>query len=316
MSPVLAGLAPVPLEGGGTLPVHIAARRIGRGAARVLLLHALTGGPRPEGEEGWWGPLFAPGAPLDPERTTTWAPNLPGSCYGSVGPAELTPFPALTPRDQAAALARWIEAEDLRFDALIGGSLGGMVALELALLAPERFASVGVIGCGARSDAWIWGAHEVQRRILQSALPDAEAIALARHAAMLTFRSPEGLNARFDDAAGIRTWIAHHGRALAERFTRQSYLALLDAMDAHDVGRGRGGLRRAFQGLRAPLHVLGLSSDTLFTPPLILELAHAAEAADALGSLAWITSPQGHDAFLIEWEQVGPWVDRVLGGSA
>ncbi len=315
MNATLAGLEPIPLEGGGTLPVHVHTRRVGRGATKVLLLHALTGGPWPDGEQGWWAPLFRPGSPLDPDRVSTWAPNLPGSCYGSVGPADLRPFPTITPRDQAAALARWILAEDLRFDALVGGSLGGMVGLELALRLPYRFGTLGLIGCGARSDAWIWGAHEVQRRILDAGLPDAEALALARRAAMLTFRAPEGLGARFPEAPGVRDWLQHHGEALAARFTRESYRTLLDAMDAHDVGRGRGGTAAALEGLGVPLHVLGIDSDTLFTPPLVRELAEAARAAGRLGSLSWIRSPHGHDAFLLEWDQVAEWFAGLLAGG-
>ena len=304
------------LESGQALTFHIAHRRIGTGPVKVLLLHALTGGPWPNGEKGWWDPLFHPGAPLDPAACTVWAPNLIGSCYGSTGPDNVDDFPRITPRDQAAALARWIEAERLSFDALIGGSLGGMVALELALLAPHRFKTVAAIGCGGRSDGWTWGTHEIQRAILKSDLPDDQAIALARHAAMLSFRGPEGINGRFQAAPEIQHWLHHHGEALAARFTRRSYLALLDAMDAHDIGRGRGGLVKALQGLQAPLHVLGLSSDQLFTPPLILELARAAEAAGALGSLRWIKSPHGHDAFLIEWDQVSPWLRSILTGAA
>jgi homoserine O-acetyltransferase len=303
---------PIALEGGGLLPARIGFRHLGLGRTRILLLHALTGGPCPEGPQGYWGPLFEPRAPLDPSAVTVWAPNLPGSCYGSVGPGEITPFPAITPRDQAQALAHWIVAEDLRFEALLGGSLGGMVALELALLLPDRFATLGVIGCGARSDAWVRGANAVQARILESALPDAEAVALARQAAMLTFRAPESLNARFGSTPGLPSWLQHHGEALAARFTRASYRTLLAAMDAHDVGRGRGGVLQALEGLGAPVHVLGLSTDTLFTPPLVLELVHAVDAARRLGSLAWIVSPHGHDAFLIEWEQIAAWLEGVL----
>lgn len=300
------------LESGQPLAVQIAHRRIGTGPVKVLLLHALTGGPYPEGEKGWWGPLFHPGWPLDPARCTVWAPNLLGSCYGSTGPDGTKGFPRITPRDQAAALARWLESEHLTFDALVGGSLGGMVALELALLAPGRFKAVAAIGCGGRSDAWIWGTHEIQRAILESDLPDPQAIALARHAAMLTFRAPVGINARFESRFQIQDWLRHHGEALSARFTRASYLALLSAMDAHDLGRGRGGLVPALQGLRAPLHLLGLSGDQLFTPPLIQELAQAAEAAGTLGSLQWIESPHGHDAFLMEWDRVAAWLSDVL----
>lgn len=311
----IAGLEPVRLESGETLPVHVAYRRVGFGPLRVLLLHALTGGPdaadRPTSNgvvKGWWSPLFASGAPFDPVRTSVWTPNLLGSCYGSTGPEPGRPFPALTPRDQAAALASWIRAEGLRFDVVLGGSLGGMVALELALLEPDRFHRVGVIGAGARSDAWIRGANAAQAAVLRSALPDREAIALARQQAMLTFRAPESLDARFPDASAIQGWLAHHGEALADRFTRESYLALLGAMDAHDVGRGRGGLVAALQGLRGSLHVLGIPSDALFTPPLLRELADSARAAGVPTSLHWLRSPHGHDAFLVEWDQVAAWL--------
>lgn len=304
------------LENGQPLTFHIAHRRIGTGPVKVLVLHALTGGPQPEGEKGWWDPLFHPGWPLDPANCTVWAPNLIGSCYGSTGPDGTAEFPRITPRDQAAALARWLETEHLTFDALLGGSLGGMVALELALLAPHRFKTVATIGCGGRSDGWIWGTHEIQRAILESELPDGQAIALARHAAMLTFRGPEGINKRFGADHEIQEWLHHHGEALSARFTRASYLTLLSAMDAHDIGRGRGGLVQALRTLKTPLHILGLSSDQLFTPPLILELAHAAEAAGCLGSLNWIKSPHGHDAFLIEWDQVSAWLGDVLKGAA
>lgn len=290
---------------------HTAFRVTGQGPLRVLLLHALTGGvdaaDRP-GVKGWWGPLFVPGAPLAEAAATVHTPNLLGSCYGSTGPV-----PELTSRTQAQALADWIRREGLEFDALIGGSLGGMVALELALLAPERFRTIGLIGCPGRADAWLWGTNEVQRAILNSpSLGDEEAIALARRAAMLTFRSPEGLAGRFTEAVQVRAWLAHHGQALAARFTRSSYLALLDAMDAHDAGRGRGGLTQALRGLQGPLHILGLASDQLFSRASVVELGAAADEAGQLGSLEWLQSPHGHDAFLMEWEQITHWLATRL----
>jgi len=298
---------------------HTAFRVTGQGPVKVLLLHALTGGPDAadhDGVKGWWAPLFKDGAPLAESDATVWTPNLLGSCYGSTGPDHVEDFPALSTRDQAQVLAAWIRNLDLRFDALIGGSLGGMVALELALLAPERFGAVGVIGCGARSHAWLWGTNEIQRAILKSSsLPDAEAIALARRAAMLTFRSPESLGKRFNSAPELHAWLAFHGEALAARFTRKSFLALLDAMDGHDVGRDRGGIRAALAGLRAPLFILGMDPDLMFPRPVTEELAEAAQAAKIPFALDWIESIHGHDAFLMEWKQVETWVRRVLRGD-
>lgn len=299
------------------LTCRIVHRVTGHGPLRVLLLHALTGGPEAAdrtGVQGWWGPLFREGAPLADARATVWTPNLPGSCYGSVleGPES-----GLGTREQAGLLAQWMASEGLAFDVVLGGSLGGMVALELAVQAPERVGTVGVIGCGARADAWLWGTNEVQRAILLSArLGDAEAIALARRAAMLTFRTPEGLNARFADAPSIRGWLAHHGDALAARFTRRAYLALLNAMDAHDLGRGRGGCASALQRMRGRLHVLGMDPDYLFPKSVVADLGAAAEAAGVLGSLSWIEGPHGHDAFLIDWRAVTDWVERVCAEVA
>lgn len=281
-----------------------ACRVHGHGPRRVLLLHALTGTPDAadrveEGRtrKGWWAPLFTEGAPLHGSACTTWTPGL---LHGE----------GLTARDLAAALAAWIEAEDLTFDLLLGGSLGGMVALELAVQAPERFGVVGAIGCGGRSDAWVRGQVHAERRILESALPDAEAISLARRFAMLSFRAPEGLEARFG-SDGIEAWLDHHGSSLASRFDRARYHGLLGAMASHDLGRERGGLVEALARLRGPLHILGIGSDRLFTPPLIQELADAARASGILGSLQWLESPHGHDAFLLEWDQLSAWLRSI-----
>ncbi|BDU71044.1 alpha/beta fold hydrolase [Mesoterricola silvestris] len=288
-------------------------RVTGHGPARVLLLHALTGGPDAAdapGVKGWWGPMFEPGAPLDPDAATVWTPNLAGSCYGAQGPE---PRGGWSTRYQAEVLARWIRDEGLTFDALLGGSLGGMVALELAILEPGRFKAVGVIGCGGRSDAWLWGANEAQRAILASpTLGDDEAIALARRVAMLTFRSPDGLGGRFSTPAELQAWLAFHGRALAGRFTRQAYLALLEAMDNHDIGRGRGAMPEALARMGATLHVLGLEGDLLMSRSCLEELIEAAGKAGRLGEARWVRTPHGHDAFLIEWDQVKAWMKEVL----
>ncbi|MBS1767779.1 MAG: alpha/beta fold hydrolase [Acidobacteria bacterium] len=290
------------------IPEALEARVYGHGPVRVLLLHALTGTPDAADRiedgrtiKGWWAPLFAGGEPLHAHACTTWTPRL---SHGE----------GITARDIAAHLAAWIESEGLSFDLLLGGSLGGMVALELAVQAPGRFKAVGVIGCGGRSDAWIRGQVHAERRILESALPDAETIALARRFAMLSFRAAEGLDARFGEG-GIEAWLDHHGAALAARFGRARYHALLGAMASHDLGRGRDGLTEALKSLQCPLHILGIGSDQLFVPALVQELAASAGQAGKLGSLTWLDSPHGHDAFLLEWSQVSTWLRSVIPAS-
>ena len=290
----------------GQTETAIPFRRHGHGPRRVLLLHALTGSidaaDRSDTEgtvKGWWAPLFGSGAPLAAKACTVWTPRLPDGAS------------SITVREQAHALGAWMEAENLRFDLLLGGSLGGMVALELAIQEPARIASVGVIGCGGRSDAWVQGQVHSERRILESDLPDNEAIALARRFAMLSFRAPRGLDARFA-LGGIEAWLDHHGQALAARFSRARYHQLLGAMATHDVGCQRGGLISALRHLRGRLHVLGIDTDALFCPALIRELADGARRAGRFGSLRWLHSPHGHDAFLLEWTQLSAWLEALL----
>jgi homoserine O-acetyltransferase len=283
---------------------------------RVLLLHALTGGTDAadrEGAKGWWGPVVEPGAPLAADAATVWTPNLFGSCYGTTDLDQFDPKPTISTRLQAEALAAWVQSLGLRFDLVIGPSLGGMVALELAHAMPGAFRAIGIIGCAAKSDAWLWGTNEIQRAVLlRPDLTDDAAIALARRAAMLTFRAPAGLSERFKTPEEIRGWLAYHGRALAARFTRGSYIAMLDAMDAHDLGRSRGGLAPALARIGAPLFVLAMEGDRMISTESISETINAAREAGLRCELDQIQTKHGHDSFLIEWPQVNAWLAKLM----
>jgi len=296
--------------------VHTAYRVTGNGPVKVLLLHALTGGTDAADRDdvkGWWGPVFKAGAPLDESSATVWTPNLLGSCYGTTWPEPPEPLPAINTRLQAEVLAQWILSQDLCFDILIGPSLGGMVGLELAWLLPQRFRAIGIIGCSARSDAWLWGTNEIQRAILCSPeLSDEKAIQLARRAAMMTFRTPSSLGDRFETPEKIRDWLAYHGTTLAARFTRKSYLAMLDAMDGHDLGRGRGGLVSAMSGIKCPLFVLAMQDDRLISTDSLYETVDSAKKAGVPVVLDWIKTVHGHDSFLIEWPQVMDWLKKLI----
>ncbi|MDR0498612.1 MAG: alpha/beta fold hydrolase [Holophagales bacterium] len=304
--------------------IYTAYRVAGHGPVKILLLHALTGGTDAadrDGVKGWWGPVFKPEAPLAEHSVTVWTPNLYGSCYGTTeldeqtlqakkAPASLT---AINTRLQAEVLADWIRSLDLHFDLLIGPSLGGMVGLELACLMPDRFRAIGIIGCSAKSDAWLWGTNEIQRAILRSPeLSDEEAVALARRAAMLTFRTPTSLGKRFEIPEKMRAWLEYHGKALAARFTRKSYLAMLDAMDGHDLGRDRGGLVSAMSCIKIPLFVLGMQDDRMISTDSLYETIDSAKEAGVRCALDWIQTIHGHDSFLIEWPQVVKWLNKLI----
>jgi homoserine O-acetyltransferase len=311
--------APFVTESGGSLPgLELSFRTWGRlapgGDNAVVVCHALTGS---SDVEAWWSALLGPGRALDPDRDFVVSVDVPGSCHGSTGPGSPAAdrqawgrrFPALTVRDLVRAQQLVLDHLGVKLVQLVtGGSLGGMQALEWALLDPRVRASA-VIAAPARHEAWAMGWSAAQRLAL-AADPAWErepfaahaGLAAARAIAMLSYRAPEGFAERFARRAGERTpfavgdWLAHHGEALVRRFDPVSYATLLDVMDTHDVGAGRGGVARALGALRVPVLALAIDSDQLYPKRELETIANSAP----LGELEQLRSPHGHDAFLID----------------
>ncbi|MGE5624541.1 MAG: homoserine O-acetyltransferase MetX [Bacillota bacterium] len=316
--------SPLRLESGAELPgVTVAYRSWGRlnaaGDNAVLVCHALTGSAD---VDQWWPGLLGPGRALDPERDFIVCSNVLGGCYGSTGPASLSPatgqrygaaFPPLTVRDLVAAQARLLETLGVRTLALVvGGSLGGMQALEWAALFPKRVRAVAAVSVSARQSAWCIGLSEAQRHALYAdprwrdggydpADPPAAGLAAARMVAMCSYRHWGEFAARFGRESGpggfqVESYLRHQGRKFTQRFDAASYAALTRIMDSHDLGRDRGGVEAALASLDLPVLVVGSTSDLLYTPEEQRELARHLPAAE----LAWLDSAHGHDAFLID----------------
>ena len=282
----------------------------------VIVFHALTGSADAAGD--WWRRVIGPGLAIDPTRWAVLAPNLLGSCYGSTGPADRPddPFPAVTPRDQARFVALLVESLGVRRVALAaGGSLGGMVALEWTLQFPGRTRATVVLAAPAAHTAYAIAWNAVQRACLDSARDGG--VAIARRIAMISFRSEREFETRFGRAVGrdgrfaVAGYLAHHGEKLAARFDAATYRTLLDAMDAHDVGRGRGGVACALRGLRDAVYAVGIPGDLLYSAGVVREWAALAKA-----EYREIDSVHGHDAFLLEHEQVGAILREALRAAA
>jgi len=349
------------LEGGGSLPgVRLAFQTWGRLDAdagnAVLVCHALTGdshvsGPAGPGHVtvGWWDALVGPGRAVDTGRWYVVAANVLGGCQGSTGPASLAPdgrpwgsrFPRLTVRDQVAAELALADALGVpRWAAVLGGSMGGMRALEWAAIAPERVAGVLALACSAAASAEQIGWCATQVAAIQGDagwhggdyhhLPDGQGphagLGLARRIAHITYRSEAELEARFarrpqqgeDPARGgryaVESYLDHQAAKLVRRFDAGSYVALTEAMDSHDLGRGRGGASAALAAARqtgvVPL-VAAIDSDRLYPPHQQAELAALLDT-----DLHVVHSDAGHDGFLLEAEQVGALVARLLTAAA
>ncbi|RAJ85122.1 homoserine O-acetyltransferase [Streptomyces sp. PsTaAH-137] len=342
------------MEAGGELPgVRVAFETWGRLAPdasnAVLVLHALTGdshvaGPAGPGHPtaGWWDGLVGPGLALDTDRWYVVAPNVLGGCQGSTGPASLAPngrrwggaFPFLTQRDQVAAEAHLADALGIdRWALVVGGSMGGMRALEWAVSRPERTGALLLLATTAAASAEQIAWASVQLHAIRSdphwrggdyhgtGRGPVAGLAQARRLAHVTYRSEQELHVRFgrvpqgaeDTWAGgryqVESYLDHHAAKLVRRFDAGSYVVLSEAMNSHDIGRGRGGVRRALRRVTAPALVAAVGSDRLYPPSQQAELASGIPAADAVRS---IDSPYGHDGFLIEGEQVAALVGELL----
>jgi len=331
--PLLHSKEPLLLEGGGLLPeLEIAYHQYGRlspSADNVIwVCHALTAN---SDVAAWWPGLFGPGKVLDPTRHFIVCANVLGSCYGSTGPLSNHPvtgkpyghaFPRLSIRDLVAAHERLREHLGIpRIGRLLGGSLGGQQALEWAIAHPERIDNLALLATNARHSAWGIAFNESQRMAIAadqtwtSDCPDAGLAGLkaARAMALLSYRNydtygqhqsePEARQLPSDAQSLYRaaSYQQYQGEKLAARFNAFSYWRLSEAMDSHDVSRGRGSVDAALQRVRARTLVLGIHEDLLFPPEeqrlLAAQITHA--------QLQLIHSALGHDGFLVETGAIG-----------
>lgn len=297
----------------------------------MLLVHALTGSAQAGGPDGWWEPLIGPGRALDPEHYRVLCFNNLGSCYGSSGPG-MAGFPTdknleLTSLDISRALLLSLDQLGIeRVHLTTGGSLGGMVTLALAALDPVRFERVLPLATSVSASAWVVGWNHVARQILRldPGYPNkvGRGLELARQLAMLTYRAEAGLEARqsrpakaTSAAAGypVQSYLEHQGAKLRNRFDAQAYELQLAAMDHHDLLQPLpGDTQPAISRVRASALVVDVDTDQLFTPAQADTLAQHLRQAGARVERTTVRSIHGHDAFLMEWETLGPIFKRAL----
>ena len=353
---------PFVLEGGGSLRnISLAYETWGTLAPdasnAILVCHALTGDSHAAGElleghatPGWWNGLIGPGCALDTDKYFVVCANVLGGCQGTTGPASPHPddghpyasrFPVVSVRDWVrtqAALADHLGIES--WLAAIGGSMGGMMVLEWAIMFPHRVRSVVAIATCVAATAQQIGWWSSGRRVIQldpkfrggdyyDARPGEgphEGLALARMVSQITFRSDDVFTDRFGREVveplngafslwqrfEVERYLEYHGDKLVRRFDANSYLLLTKAMDLHDLGRGRGGLVPALTRIEAPVQAIGVSSDLLYPAYQSREIVDAVNAAGGEAEYVELDSPHGHDAFLLEIDQMSEALTKFL----
>jgi homoserine O-acetyltransferase/O-succinyltransferase len=257
-----------------------------------------------------------------------------GGCQGTTGPSSRAPddgpwgsrFPEVTVGDQVRVEASLADALGIdRWACVVGGSMGGMRALEWAVALPDRVETLFFLASGAVATADQIGTQTTQQMAIRSDPrwrggdyplddPPVAGLGIARRIAHLTYRSALELGERFgtvvqeDGRYAVASYLDHHAHKLARRFDAGSYVLLTEAMNSWDVGRGRGGVEAALAAVTARTVVAGVDTDRLYP------IGQQQQVADALGvPLHVIESPYGHDGFLIEAEAVGSLLRDLLG---
>jgi homoserine O-acetyltransferase len=305
----------------------------------VLVCHALTGSAT---VGSWWPEIFASGAVLSLDHDFVICINMLGSCYGSTGPGSVDPetgkiygpdFPLVSVRDNVRAQAKLLDSLGIRrLRLVLGGSLGGMQALDWAILNPERVERAVVIAVAPLSAMGL-ALNHLQRQAIQHdpvwagghylpQRPPSRGLALARQIGMLSYKSAELFDERYgrnpnrngedpwglDDRGGgliggrfdIAGYLDHQGERFIDRFDANSYLAILRTMDTWDPLHGYSSATEAYSRIRARLSFVGISSDWLFPPEAVRQFAYSIRAAGVQADYREMTSAHGHDAFLAE----------------
>lgn len=320
----------------------------------VLVLHALTGdshtiGPAKEGHptSGWWNGVIGEGLAIDTGKYFVITPNALGGCQGSTGPSSLDAtgkeygpsFPQLTIRDQAQAFVVLMDQLGIDSFTVIGGSMAGMHALELAIEYPHRVKKLGVLAAPPFSTADQIALNTVQLEAIRSdenfqggLYYDAKpgfgphrGLSLARRMALLNYRSPQELNERFGRSwqsrvspltehgkYAVESYLDFHGNKFVRRFDANSYITLVSAMNSHDVGRDRESVEKALASIACPTLVLGVMNDRLFPLSGQQLIADCVSGELVGGKLHVIESEFGHDGFLIETKAVGERLRQLL----
>jgi len=335
---------PLSLECGRTLAnptLHYAV--YGRlNAARdnaVLVCHALTGSAL---VGSWWPEIFAPGAVLSLEHDFVICINMLGSCYGSTGPSSVNPdtgdpygpdFPLISIRDNVRAQSQLLDSLGIKkLRLVLGGSIGGMQALDWTILNPERVMRALIIGVAPLGAMGLALNHLQRQAILHDSdwaqgrylpqCPPRRGLALARQIGMISYKSAPLLEERFGrnpNRSGEDPWATSEqgsgliggrfdiagyldlqGQRFIDRFDANAYLAILRTMDTWDPLRGYPSAAEAFGRIRAQLSFVGISSDWLFPAETVRDFAEAIRAAGVCADYREMNSAHGHDAFLAE----------------
>ncbi|MFH1542513.1 MAG: homoserine O-acetyltransferase [bacterium] len=307
----------------------------------ILIFHALSGDAHVAGKHspedkksGWWDNMVGPGKAFDTEKYFVLCANIIGGCQGSTGPSSVNPrtgkpygltFPQISIKDMVGAQIFLLDKLGIKSVlAVTGGSMGGMLALQFAVSFPDRVKNLIPIASTARLSAQGIAFNEVGRQAILSDRndPPNEGLAIARMIGHITYLSDESMMKKFgrktrDDKFEVENYLKHQGESFIERFDSGSYLFITKAIDNFNLAdEGNGSLKAALAKVRARTLVIYFKSDWLFPEYQSLEIVDALKDNYSNVSYRIIDSTYGHDAFLLETEEMTKVIRSFLEGAA
>jgi len=327
----------------------------------ILVAHALTGDSHiarhsiHDSRKGWWEQMLGPGLPLDPRKYFIICANVLGGCQGTTGPSSLDPrtgkpygmrFPTITIRDMVRVQKKLLEHLGIEhIIAVIGGSMGGMQALEWAVLYPDFMDGVFPIAAPGRLYPQAIGFNYIMRRTImldpkwnngdyyETGEQPYLGLSIARMLGMMTYQSDESMRRKFDRMIGrgseyfgvehlrdpsikfdVETYLDYQGDKLVRRFDANSYIYLSRAMDLFDLSMWYESMEDALSRIKCKVKIMGISSDILFPKHQQIELVKQMRSLGVDATYVELTSIYGHDSFLIEYEKLKPIVNRFIIG--
>jgi len=321
----------------------------------LLIVHALTASAHAAGRHkpddkypGWWDVMIGPGRAFDTNKYFVVCSNILGSCYGTTGPGTKNPetgkeygltFPVVTVRDMVRVQKHLIDHLGIKaIKSVIGGSMGGMQAIEWALLYPDIVESIVVIASGANSNPQSIAIHKVGMRAIiddpnwnggdyYGGEPPNKGLAVARMIGHITYLShgwlwekfgrkhsePEEMKMRLDSKFEIENYLEYQGEKFVDRFDANSYIFIMRAIDIYDAGEGYSSLEDSLGRIKCKkVFVSSFTSDWLFPSYQSKEIVDALSANDVDVTYYEIDSPYGHDSFLLEYQELTPYLKEFL----
>lgn len=305
----------------------------------ILIAHALSGSAHAAGihrgknNRGWWDPLIGPGKFIDTDKYFVICSNFLGSCYGTTGPSSIDPkngkpyglnFPKINIRDMVRVQKLLLDYLKIdRIKAVMGGSMGGMQALEWAVTYPDEVDKAVVIAADYKltplniaynyigeqciiNDPYFFGGNYYDKPYK----PD-KGLSNARMLGMITYKSGELFDYRFDrltdgDNFEVQNYLNYHGLSFINRFDANSYLYILWAMNEHDITKPYGSLKKALQRIKADILMIGIDTDMIFPSKYMKDFIKKLNTVGGYGRFEEISSIQGHDSFLVDIDKIGP----------